>query len=515
MTQHLSPDTHHPTPRSRLRRLLPHRPARLPPDFLFGTGTSDHQCEAFDPGFPDVWDGWEADHPLRHREQSCCVPRGRATDFWNRYPEDVRLARGLGCSAFRFSVAWARVEPAPGQFSEAALRHYRELVDTIVAAGMEPVVTLMHFVWPRHVEERGGLRAADFPAWFGAYVARVRDALGDRVRYWITINEPNALLFGYLKPFWLDAYAWPPGLPAGSDDDESMRATAEVIRNLFQANRAARLALRDGPQGERRLVSANSYYLGLPNRLWRLPIPLMKLVDEHARSEQGWSEEDWVTREGRIVLNPRLAARAPGPAPPWLRLVQRVSGMYASAKVFATLFSFVGANWWQLGLRGDLPEFLCPRECRGQLDYVAFDYYFGTPLLHHVGRLMDVLERRYHRAPIWAGGLYDALTYFQGMFPRLPLFVIENGVCGQAMSPKRARYFRNHIREVQRAREAGVNVIGYLAWSLTTNHEWGLPHGPDADFGLYHVNLGTDPRLIRRPTPAAVAFRAIVQRHRA
>jgi hypothetical protein len=301
-----------------------------------------------------------------------------------------------------------------------------------------------------------------------------------------------------------------------------MRATAEVIRNLFLANRAARLALRAGCGGERRLVSANSYYLGLPNRLFHLPIPLMKWVDQRARSERGWSEEDWTLREGRLVLHPRLTAAAPPTASPrarplqrlWTRLLQRVSGLYANAKVFATLFSFVGANWWQLGLRGDLPEFLCPRECVGQLDYVAFDYYFGTPLLHNVGHLMDVIERRYHTAPIWSGGLYDALLYFQSMFPKLPLFVIENGVPGVSMSVQRARYFRDHVREVQKAREKGVNVIGYLAWSLSTNHEWGLPHGPAADFGLYHIDMATDPELKRRPTPASVTYRAIVQRRR-
>ena len=224
-------------------------------------------------------------------------------------------------------------------------------------------------------------------------------------------------------------------------------------------------------------------------------------------------------REGLIVLHPRLTADAPPPASPILRLLQRlarpITSGFERAKIFVTLFSFVGANWWQLGLKGDLPEFLCPRECVGQLDYVAFDYYFGTPLLHNVGHLMDVIERRYHTAPIWSGGLYDALLYFQGMFPTLPVFVIENGVPGVSSSIHRARYFRDHVREVQKAREQGVNVIGYLAWSLTTNHEWGLPHGPSADFGLYHIDMAGDLELRRLPTPASVTYRAIVRRRRA
>ncbi|MCC6174125.1 MAG: family 1 glycosylhydrolase [Chloroflexi bacterium] len=494
---------------------MPDRSPPLPASFLFGVGTSDHQCEAFDSRFPDVWDDWEMTHEIRHPGRTCCVPRGRATDFWYRYPEDIERARQLGCSAFRFSIAWARVEPEPGRFSEEALAHYRRLAQAIHAAGMQPVVTLMHFVWPRHVEARGGLRAPQFPAWFGAYATHVRDALGDLVQYWITINEPNALLFGYLKPFWLSDYAWPPGLPPGADNRDSMRATAEVIRNLFLANRAARIALRTGPGGEHRRVSANSYYLGLPNRLWRLPIPLMQFVDWRARSEKGWAEEDWELHEGRLVLQPRVAQTVERAARQEPRLFRLLDAIYAGAKTFATLFSFISANWWELGQRGHLPTFLCPPECRGQLDYVAFDYYFGTPYLHEVGRLADVVERRYDRAPIWAGGLYDALHYFQAMFPRLPVFVIENGMAGPAHTKARARYLRDHIREIQRARRDGVHTIGYLAWSLTTNREWGLPAGPAADFGLYHIDLDRDPHLTRHPTPATLAYSTIVRRRRA
>ena len=135
-------------------------------------------------------------------------------------------------------------------------------------------------------------------------------------------------------------------------------------------------------------------------------------------------------------------------------------------------------------MAGRLPAFLCPPECRGQLDFVAFDYYFGTPLLHRIGRLAEVLDRRYDRAPIWAAGLYDALRYFQDMFPEKPIFVIENGFAGLPHRPDRARYLRDHIRQVQKARQDGVKVIGYLAWSLTTNREWGLPPEPGSDQGI-------------------------------
>ncbi len=534
--------SHVSRPARALRRLLHPTLPPLPHDFLFGVGTADHQGEAFDPRFPDVWDDWEAangEDPGVPVER--CVPRGRATDFWERYPEDVDLARRMGCKAFRFSIAWARVEPEPGRFSDEALEHYRRLADSIRAAGMEPVITLMHFVWPRHVEQRGGLRSPEFAGWFGEYAARVRDALGDRCRYWITINEPNALIFGYLKPFWMARHVWPPGLPPDADEGESMRATAEVIRNLFLANREARLALRAGVGGAGRLVSANSYYLGLPDRFGRVPLPLMHAVDWRARLEIGWAEEDWLLREGRFIHRGSLAAPVqPPPDGPLAQLRSKLGALtnlgaisqidlearlgplsklgaapalFDAGRGFAALFSFVGSNWWQLGMRGELPEFLCPPECRDQLDYVAFDYYFGTPFLHNVGRLMDVIERRYDRAPVWAAGLHGALRYFAELFPNLPIFVIENGVAGHPNSGRRVRYLRDHVRAVQQAKKDGVNVIGYLAWSLTTNREWGLPSGPRGDFGLYHIDLDGDPTLTRRSTRAVATYAALI-RHR-
>ena len=344
-----------------------------------------------------------------------------------------------------------------------------------------------------------------------------------------------------MKPFWMERYAWPPGLPPESDEDESMRATAEVIRNLFLANREARLALRAGSGGEQRLVSANGYYLGLPDRFWRLPLPMMRAVDRRTRSEIGWAEEDWVLREGRFVhrrslirggdgsadtriagLMSKLAAITRLGAVPWLDYAARLGpvarlgatpALLEAGKEFAALFSFVGSNWWHHGMRGELPTFLCPPECRDQQDYVAFDYYYGTPFLFDVQLLMDVLERRYDRAPVWAAGLYGALRYFAELFPSLPIFIIENGVAGHPNSGRRVRYLLDHVRAVQRARQDGVNVIGYLAWSLTTNREWGLPSGPRGDFGLYHVDLDGDPALTRRSTRAVATYAAIVRRH--
>ena len=274
---------------SRLSRLLKPRlpfgrgPAPFPPDFLFGVGTSDHQCEAYEPRWEDVRDRWE-----RERGKT---PRGRAADFWTRHGEDIELARVLGCRAFRFSVAWARVEPEPGRFDPDVLRHYRGIVRRIGAAGMVPVVTLHHFTWPLHVEARGGMISAGFPAWFAEYADRVAEALGPEVGYWITFNEPTFLPLGYFKPWGMRDYLLPPGVE-GASSGEQVRGAEALMRNLFLAHREARLRIRARHRGAR--VGANPFVLGLPAGLQRW----LDLRVRAVRSPEAWRKLERSTLEG-------------------------------------------------------------------------------------------------------------------------------------------------------------------------------------------------------------------------
>jgi len=257
------------------------RPPGFPADFLFGVATSDHQCEAYEPHWEDVRDRWEK---LDGR-----TPRGRATDFWTRHPEDIALAQGLGCGAFRFSVAWARVEPEPGRYDPQVLAHYRALVDRIVAAGMTPILTLHHFTWPLHVEERGGMTAPAFPDWFGDYAEQVADAMGERVGWWITFNEPTYLPMGYIKRWGSRSYLMPPGMGRASSD-EQVRAAAFLMRNLFLAHREARRRIRARLPNAK--VGANPFVLGFPTGL-------QAWLDLQAGLTR--DPETWVRRERRTL----------------------------------------------------------------------------------------------------------------------------------------------------------------------------------------------------------------------
>jgi len=234
--------------------------------FLFGVATADHQCEAFVPAMTDIRDAFDQRLKL--------TQRGNATGFWDRYREDVELAAGLGCRAFRFSVAWARVEPVAGQVDQAVLDHYVGLAEHIRATGMEPIVTLHHNTWPLHIERSGGLTGPAFPQRFADYTSIVARRLTGLVRYWITINEPTELVFGYVKPWWDAEYRMPPGQDPSRPLDDQLGDVALLIPNLFLAHKLAREAVQAAIPGA--LVSANPLIIGLP---W----PLRLFLDEQTR----------------------------------------------------------------------------------------------------------------------------------------------------------------------------------------------------------------------------------------
>lgn len=166
--------------------------------FLWGVATAAHQID----GNNVNSDYWLLEHIA---STGFPEPSGDACDSWERWPEDVALARGMGLNAYRFSVEWARVEPEPGVFSAAVLDHYRRQCAACHEAGITPVVTYHHFTSPRWIAARGGWENPDTADRYARYCERVTRALGDQIEWACTINEPNAQVTSYVvangKPF--------------------------------------------------------------------------------------------------------------------------------------------------------------------------------------------------------------------------------------------------------------------------------------------------------------------------
>jgi beta-glucosidase len=199
----------------------------FPASFLFGSSTAAHQVEGGN--FNNDWWAWE------HAPHTTCVESsGDAIDQWHRYRDDFALLAGLGQNAHRMSLEWSRIEPAPGEYSGAALEHYRRVLGTLEQHGLTAFVTLHHFTLPRWLAERGGWLAPDAVERFARYVERVAAALGDLMPFAGTINEPQIVaLMGYRQG------VFPPGL---RNPTQFMRVT----RRLIVAHRAAVAAVKSG-----------------------------------------------------------------------------------------------------------------------------------------------------------------------------------------------------------------------------------------------------------------------------
>ena len=199
----------------------------FPPDFLWGSATAAHQVEGGNTN-SDWWD-WEHGPDSKARESS-----GDGIDHWNRFDDDFALLASLGQNAHRFSIEWARVEPADGEFSRSALDHYKRVLESLHRHGLTPFVTMNHYTLPRWFAGRGGWLAPNAVELFGRYVERVASEFGDLMPYVGTVNEPQVqALMSYL------AGGYPPG-------EQNVDRAREANRILATAHRTAVAAVRAG-----------------------------------------------------------------------------------------------------------------------------------------------------------------------------------------------------------------------------------------------------------------------------
>jgi beta-glucosidase len=201
----------------------------FPAGFLWGAATAAHQIEGGNVN--NDWWAWEHDP-----HSGCVASSGDACDSMHRWPEDVGLVASMGLGAYRFSLEWSRIEPAEGEFSRAALDHYRRICEACHDAGIAPVVTFHHFTTPTWLTARGGWEAAGAPDAFARFVARAAAHLGDVIGWACTINEPNVIgVMGYTIG------EFPPGVKG------DLARHLAVNETMVRAHRAAVDALRSGP----------------------------------------------------------------------------------------------------------------------------------------------------------------------------------------------------------------------------------------------------------------------------
>ena len=437
----------------------------FPADFLWGIGTSAYQIEGAvdeDGRGASIWDEFSRLPGAIERGEMATL----AADHYHQWREDVALLATLGVRAYRFSLAWPRVLPEGiGEVNAPGLDFYDRLVDALLAHGITPLVTLHHWDLPAALQRRGGWLSRECADAFADYAEVVARRLGDRVEWWVTHNEP-----------WCVAYLGH-ALGAHAPGIADMQAAVTAGHHLLLAHGFAVERLR--------AILGSRARLGITLNL----TPIYAADDEAETQEQ--------VRAADLLRNQ------------WF-LRPLFEGRYAP-----DLFSSLGVDEPPI-LDGDMERIAAP------LDFLGVNYYerqvFRTPTLPATARTNQQVGRHAQQVvpvpgasytemgwEIYPQGLEDLLDQVYTAYHPRALLVTENGAAfseadaqtREIHDEQRIAYLRNHIQAVSRARQRGIPVRGYFAWTLLDNFEW--TSGYRLRFGLVAV----DPRTLERRIKAS------------
>ncbi len=439
---------------------------QFPGQFLWGVATSAHQIEGSpraDGAGSSIWDRFSHTPGATANGDTGDV----ACDHYRRSAQDVGLMRNMGLNAYRFSVAWARVLPeGRGAVNPAGLGFYDRLVDQLLAAGIQPVLTLYHWDLPAALDDRGGWLNRDVASWFADYASVMVEALGDRVAMWTTLNEPWVVADG--------------GYLSGM--------LAPGHRNLFEAPIATHNLLRAHGAALQAIRAAGGKQVGLAVNL-EPKYPATDRPEDLAAAQRA---DAYMNRQ---YLDPIFLGRYPeemqdifGDAWPTMPA--------ADFDLIRQPLDFLGINYYTRSVVRDDPAAWPVRVAR-------------VVQPQHAHTLMDW--------EVYPPALTGVLAWFHGRYGKVPLYITENGaafydapaaIAGRVDDPLRVHYLREHLRAIHAAMQQGVDLRGYFAWSLLDNFEWSA--GYAKRFGLIHVNFATQERTPK----ASAAFYAEVIRTR-
>lgn len=406
---------------------------KFPDGFKWGSATSAHQVEG---GNNNDWTEWEQSEKRTEELRAKGLdPKdftsGKACDSYNRYREDLDIAKSLGHNIHRFSIEWSRIEPEEGKFDFNAMNHYVGLVKALKDRGMEPMVTLWHFTNPTWFSKLGGFLNNKSSVYFTRYAKYVVDNLKSDIRLWITFNEASTVYTGssYLKGI------WPP-------ECKSFLSALKIRNNFIKSHILAYQEIK------------KVYTSPNVSRHNSSPSPMSHNV------AVGSVENIKFIVGGRILKYLGIES-----------IINNQLNFYFWSKTLPYQ-DFLGVNYYRvhrlLGSYSVLPQ----QEMATEMDWETYPE-----------------------------GLYEVLTKIKKF--NKPVYITENGIADRT-DQKRAKFIKDHLYWVWRAIQNGVDVRGYMYWSLLDNFEWA--HGFEPKFGLVEMDYNTFEWKIR---PSAYEYAKI------
>ncbi|MBI5952850.1 MAG: beta-glucosidase [Chloroflexi bacterium] len=426
---------------------------QFPKGFVWGAATASYQIEGAwdeDGKGESIWD--------RFSHTPGCVQDGDtgdiACDHYHRWHDDVKLMKDLGLKAYRFSIAWTRVLPeGRGRVNQMGIDFYSQLVDALLAEKIEPWVTLYHWDLPQVLQDEGGWASRMIVDAFVEYTDVVTRALGDRVKNWITLNEP-----------WVSAFV-------GYRDGRHAPGHTNLNEAIAGSHHLLLSHGRSVPVIRANCANAN---VGITLNLTPQEPASPSMADRKAAT---WTD-GYINR---FFLDPLVGRGYP----------QDIVNGHGNAMEFIQ--------------PGDMEVIAVP------VDFVGVNYY-----TRNIARAENVSEAENEPRTVIRGdeitemdwevypkGLYNILgrLYFDYAFPAI--YITENGAAfpdevdadGQVDDPARLSYIKRHLEMVSQAIHADVPVKGYFVWSLFDNFEWGF--GFSKRFGIVHVDYKTQKRTVK------------------
>jgi beta-glucosidase len=425
----------------------------FPKDFVWGAATAAYQIEGAwdeDGKGESIWDRFSHTPGKIHHGDVGDV----ACDHYHRWREDIEMMKAIGLKAYRFSVAWPRVLPdGRGEINQAGLDFYSQLVDALLEAQIEPYITLYHWDLPQRLQDEGGWTGRTVVNAFCEYADVLSAKLGDRVKQWMTLNEPFVSAFtGHLE----GRHA-----PGHTNLHEALAASHHLLLAHGQA------------------------------------VPIIRANSSEAQVG--------------VVVNLHSAMAASASA------ADRAAAYFSDGQLNRWFLDpIVGRGFPQdiVQAYGDPMEFIRPGDLEQiavPIDFLGINYYqrdvarsTAIPEAENAPRTTfrrdEVTDLGWE---VYPEGLYDLLgrLHFDYGFPAI--YITENGAAyrdrvegdGQVNDPERLSYIKRHLEMVHRAIRVGVGVRGYFAWSLMDNFEWG--YGYSKRFGLVYVDYETQQRIVK------------------
>ena len=442
----------------------------FPKGFVWGASTSAFQIEGAvnEQGRgPSIWDTFARQPGAVYHGDTADI----ACDHFHRLDADLDLMAELGLQAYRFSIAWPRVQPEGDAINAVGLDFYERLVDGLLTRGITPIATLYHWDLPQALQDRGGWSNRTTTDCFADYVSAVVGRLGDRVERWVTINEPWVVAFvGHME-----------GRHAPGATDEATAVTV-AHHTLLAHARAMEVIRATAPRAKAGIA------LNLSDVLPASDVPADAAAAKHVD-----------LFENRVFLAPLFRGAYPEDA------YEFWSGI--------TDFSFVRD--------GDLAAISRP------MDFLGVNFYEQHRVMHdpaHLNgpsNLVRGARKLTPEPPITAGevairpdALYSILSRLHREWTQeLPLWITESGIAlhdyigpdGRCHDPERIDYYDGYFRAAARAIDGGVPLEGYILWSLMDNFEWAA--GYRLRFGIVYVDYATEQRL---PKSSARWFQEVI-----